>query len=144
MCAPFSVHDDELLDPEATKALNAIIEAERRRLTLALLVASGATRRHFPRHDADSAIAATVGDVTARRYEMDRLIASRAMGERAVISPTPSAQVVELQQRVQKNEAATKADILVFAAHARGAALAAALPPMSPDYQAGFINCAGA
>ncbi|MCC0809427.1 hypothetical protein FPV16_25055 [Methylobacterium sp. W2] len=57
--------------------------------------------------------------------------------------------VVALRNRLSENEMAAScrarnADPLVAAAHAHGAALAASLPPMTPDYQLGFTNCAGA
>lgn len=144
MCAPFSIHDDDLIDAEAAAALDAVFAAERKRLALALSVASGATRYAFPRHDADAAIAGTVGAVTAARYTLDRLLISRVMGQRCVLTPSAQLQQIEMQARVGRNEAASgvvafgpaiiaarrvdEAEVdasLILMAHARGAAIVA-------------------
>lgn len=145
MCAPFSIHDDTPDDTEAMAAFDALVAAERRRLRLALQVAGGATRYSFPRHNADAAIAEAVGAVTAARYTLDRLIVSRAIGERCFLSPSAQLQAVELQGRVAKNEAARGLDrtapaivairtvdeadaSLVAMTHGRGDAIAADMP----------------
>lgn len=145
MCAPFSVHDDTPDDTEAMAAFDALVAAERRRLRLALQVAGGATRYGFPRHNADAAISETVGAVTAARHTLDRLIVSRAMGERCVLAPSPQLQAIELQGRVARNEAARGLDragpaivasrtvdgaeaSLITMAHAYGDSLAADMP----------------
>lgn len=62
---------------------------------------------------------------------------------------TVTSLVVALTDRLSENEMAAacrarNADPLIVAAHAHGAAIAASLPPMTPDYQLGFTNCAGA
>ena len=150
MCAPFSVHDDALLDAEAQATIEALIAAERKRLTIALLIAGGATRYAFPHHNADAAIQQAVGKVTETRFKMDRLIASRAIGETCMAAPSTGLQCLSLQERVTANEARSnvlalgptltaarqvdEADrSLVQAAHGAGVRI-----PDPSDFQSGF------
>lgn len=98
--------NDGLMDAESEAALDAVISAERHRLTVALLITRGsATRYAFPRHDADTAIQSSVSKVTESRFAMDRLVASRALGERCKAAPTTGLQCASLQDRVTANEA---------------------------------------
>lgn len=161
MCAPLTLQDESPEDTEALRAFDALVAAERKRLRLALQIADGAVRHGFPRHDPDTAIRNTVGAVTAARDSLDRLIVSRAMGERCVLRPSEQLQLIELQRRVTKNEAAkgipARAPALVAAdavdvaeadaelvgrAKQRGLAALSLLPPVSfPDaYQGGFTS----
>ena len=150
MSAPFSVYDDNLFDARAADALEAVISAERKRLTIALLIANGATRYAFPHHNADDAIQAAVGAVTEARFRMDRMIASRGLGEPCRAAPTTGTQCLALQNRVTINEAganihpfgpvltaAARVDEaergLILAAHGAGGKV-----PTPDSFQSGF------
>lgn len=161
MCAPLTLQDEFPEDIEAMRALEAVVAAEFRRMRMAVRIANGATRLAFPHHDADEAILDTIGAVTAARNAMDRLIVSRAMGERCVLSPTAQLQGIELQRRVTKNEEAkgiparslalaaidavdvAEADEgLCAMAKSRGLAILDFLPaaPFPDAYQSGFTS----
>lgn len=143
--------NDGLMDAEAEAALDAVLAAERRRLTVALLITrANATRYAFPRNNADDAIASSVAKVTETRAKMDRLIGSRASKKPGTIVPSASAICHDLQRHVTENEArsnivtigpamtaAAQVDaadkVLVTAAHSAGIRI-----PSPDDFQSGF------
>lgn len=105
MGAPFSVHDDRAADPRDAQALDALLSAAARLLSLSRQITEdGATRYAFPHHNSDAAIAKTVGDFSTACQQVRKLVASRALGEECRLSPSPQLLNIELQRCVTKNE----------------------------------------
>jgi hypothetical protein len=106
MGAPFSVHDDRAADPRDAQALDALMSAATRLLSLSRQVTEdGATRYAFPHHNSDAAISKTVGDFATACHKLRRLALSRAVGEDCYLSPTPHLLNLEFQRCVTENEA---------------------------------------
>ena len=151
MGAPFSIHDDRAADPRDAAALEELLSAAARLLSLSRQVTEdGATRYAFPRHNPDAAISNTVGDFATACHKLRRLALSRAVGEDCHLAPTPHLLNLEFQRCVTENEArsnifaigpamtaAKQVDAaersLIFGAHKIGARI-----PDPTDFQSGF------
>ncbi|MFH7191078.1 hypothetical protein ACHWGL_29640, partial [Klebsiella pneumoniae] len=108
MCTLFP-SDDAPFDPQVDAALQSAIAALTRFVDLGTAIANGATRRDFPGHNADAAITKAVGEVTRGFFDLRLAVMSASMRERCMLMPNPETVKLELQRRVTKNEAETRA-----------------------------------
>lgn len=151
MTVPVPVHVDRPTDRSDAAALEALMTGAFRLLSLSHdATTGGATRFAFPHHNADAAIAKTIGEFDRACYEVRRLVLARALGEPTTLYPSATTLKIELQRCVERNDAnanihplgpvltaAARVDAaersLILAAHRVGDTA----PPLS-DLQSGF------